>query len=41
MMEQSRLTDAITPPAQTNFLKEALGARVSVEVNIVDGAGHF
>lgn len=33
--------DVITPPAQTNFLKEGLGDRVSVEVKVVDGAGHF
>jgi pimeloyl-ACP methyl ester carboxylesterase len=33
--------DAISPPAHANYLKETLGARVSVEVNIVDGAGHF
>jgi pimeloyl-ACP methyl ester carboxylesterase len=31
--------DRITPPAQAEFLKAAIGA--SVEVRIVEGAGHF
>jgi pimeloyl-ACP methyl ester carboxylesterase len=33
--------DEMTPPAQAEFLKDALGASVPVEVRIVDGAGHF
>lgn len=33
--------DVITPPAQAEFLRHALGARVPVEVRIVEGAGHF
>ena len=33
--------DTITPPAQTEFLKEALQGRVAVEVRVEDGAGHF
>ena len=33
--------DVITPPAQTEFLKRDLGARVPVEMRIVEGAGHF
>lgn len=33
--------DAITPPAQAEFLERALGARVPVEVRIAEGAGHF
>ena len=33
--------DAITPPAQAEFLKEALGQRVSVDLHIIPGAGHF
>jgi hypothetical protein len=33
--------DAMTPPVQTMFLKHTLGARVPVEVTIVEGAGHF
>lgn len=31
--------DVITPPAQAEFLRDVLGARV--EVRVVDGAGHF
>lgn len=33
--------DAITPPAQTEFLKHALKADVPVQVRVVEGAGHF
>jgi pimeloyl-ACP methyl ester carboxylesterase len=33
--------DPITPVAQAQFLKQALGARVPVEVRVVDSAGHF
>ncbi len=37
----SGTNDTITPPAQTEFLKEALGARVPIQANVVEGAGHF
>ncbi len=33
--------DPITPPAQAEFLERELGARVPVEVRLVEGAGHF
>jgi pimeloyl-ACP methyl ester carboxylesterase len=33
--------DVITPPAQTEFLKQALKDRAPVEVRVVEGAGHF
>lgn len=33
--------DTITPPAQAEFLKHALGPRVPIEVRLVPGAGHF
>lgn len=33
--------DEMTPPAQAAFLKEEIGGRVSVDVHIVEGAGHF
>ncbi len=34
-------SDAITPPAQAELLSHALGARVPVDVRVVEGAGHF
>jgi fermentation-respiration switch protein FrsA (DUF1100 family) len=33
--------DTITPPGQAEFLKYALGARLPVEVRVVQDAGHF
>ena len=33
--------DEMTPPAQAAFLKEEIGARLPVEVHLVEGAGHF
>ena len=33
--------DVITPPAQTEFLKNAIRGNVPVEVRIVEDAGHF
>jgi pimeloyl-ACP methyl ester carboxylesterase len=33
--------DTITPPGQAEFLKQALGARLPVEVRVVKDAGHF
>ena len=33
--------DTITPPAHAAFLQEALEARLSVKVHVVEGAGHF
>lgn len=33
--------DNITPPAQTQFLKQALTEVLPVEVKLVDGGGHF
>jgi pimeloyl-ACP methyl ester carboxylesterase len=33
--------DPITPPEATKALARALGARVPIEVRIVEGAGHF
>jgi pimeloyl-ACP methyl ester carboxylesterase len=33
--------DRVTPPAQAQFLQTAIGAAATVEVRIVDGAGHF
>jgi len=33
--------DEITPPAQTEFLREAIVAPAPVQVRIVEGAGHF
>jgi len=33
--------DTITPPGQAEYLKQALGARLPVEVRVVEGAGHF
>jgi fermentation-respiration switch protein FrsA (DUF1100 family) len=33
--------DTITPPEQAEFLKQALGMRVPVEVRVVPDAGHF
>ncbi len=33
--------DSITPVSQAQFLREALSARVPVEVRTVEGAGHF
>jgi pimeloyl-ACP methyl ester carboxylesterase len=33
--------DEITPPAQAEFLNDAMGAAAPVEVRIVEGAGHF
>jgi len=33
--------DTITPPAQAEFLKDALGGRVPVEVRVTEDAGHF
>jgi len=33
--------DTVTPPAQAEFLKSALGDRVSVNVCVIEEAGHF
>lgn len=33
--------DGITPPAQAEYLKHALEARVPVDLRIAEGAGHF
>jgi pimeloyl-ACP methyl ester carboxylesterase len=33
--------DTITPPAQAEFLKQVLQGRVSVDVRVEDGVGHF
>lgn len=33
--------DAITPPAQTEWLAQAMRHRQTVEVRVADGAGHF
>ncbi|MGE5783469.1 MAG: alpha/beta hydrolase family protein [Myxococcales bacterium] len=33
--------DSMTPPEQTEFLRDALAPRVPVEVRITEGAGHF
>ena len=33
--------DEMTPSAQAAFLKDEIGARVPVDVHIVEGAGHF
>lgn len=33
--------DTITPPAQAELLKQALGDRVPVDLHVVEGAGHF
>ena len=33
--------DEITPPAQAEFLNDAIKAPAPVEVHIVEGAGHF
>jgi pimeloyl-ACP methyl ester carboxylesterase len=33
--------DEMTPPAQAEFLHDAIGPSAPVEVNIVPGAGHF
>jgi pimeloyl-ACP methyl ester carboxylesterase len=33
--------DVITPPLQTEFLKRALARNVSIDVRIVEDAGHF
>lgn len=33
--------DAITPPAQAELLRDVLGHRSSVELRVVEGAGHF
>lgn len=33
--------DTITPPGQAEFLNRALGARLPVEVRVVQNAGHF
>ncbi len=33
--------DEITPPAQAEFLKDAMGDKAPVEVHLVEGAGHF
>ncbi|CDH24237.1 alpha/beta hydrolase [Xenorhabdus bovienii] len=33
--------DAITPPAQTVFLKETIGDQTQIDVHLVEDAGHF
>ncbi|MFP2959416.1 alpha/beta hydrolase [Myxococcus sp. 1LA] len=33
--------DMITPPAQAELLKKALGAQVPLDLRVVEGAGHF
>jgi alpha-beta hydrolase superfamily lysophospholipase len=33
--------DAITPPAQAELLRDVLAPRVSVDLRVVEGAGHF
>lgn len=33
--------DAVTPPAQARFLKEALEDQASVDVHVIEDAGHF
>lgn len=33
--------DDITPPSQASFLQEALGRRITVELNLVEAADHF
>jgi pimeloyl-ACP methyl ester carboxylesterase len=33
--------DTITPPAQADYLKQALAPRVPVDLRLVEGAGHF
>lgn len=33
--------DTMTPPAQAEFLKQALGDRVPVDLRIIQNAGHF
>ena len=33
--------DAVTPPAETEFLHGALAGRVPIEIRVVQGAGHF
>jgi pimeloyl-ACP methyl ester carboxylesterase len=34
-------SDAMTPPEQAAFLKDAIGARLPVDVRVVPNAGHF
>jgi predicted dienelactone hydrolase len=33
--------DVITPPDQSNYLKQQLENRILVDLRIIDGAGHF
>jgi pimeloyl-ACP methyl ester carboxylesterase len=33
--------DVITPPAQAALLRDALGSRVSLEMRVVEGTGHY
>jgi len=35
------MKDTITPPAQAEFLKHALGSHSPIDVRIIEDAGHF
>jgi pimeloyl-ACP methyl ester carboxylesterase len=41
ILVRASTNDPITPPAEAQFLKQQLGGRVAVDLQVVEGAGHF
>jgi pimeloyl-ACP methyl ester carboxylesterase len=41
LLVRAGTNDTITPPAQAEFLERALGQRVPVDLQTIEGAGHF